>query len=103
MSAQNPGGTQTLQRLTSGKCCHLRVSSAPHCPFGLFRRTAFGHKKIPANCKASSVVCRLQFEHFSIASATPEKLMVRPLLGNRPVFQHEDAIGHANRGKTVRN
>ncbi len=50
-----------------------------------------------------SVMSRLQFEHFGITAAVIDQLVVRPLLGNRSIFQNENAIGHSNRGKTVRN
>src|SRR5260370_32444178 len=50
-----------------------------------------------------SVMRRLQFKHFGITAAVIDQLVVRPLLGNRSVFQYENAIGHSNRGKTVRN
>ena len=45
----------------------------------------------------SAVVGRLQFKHFGITSTTPEKLIVRTLLGNRPVFKDEYAVRHPNR------
>src|SRR5579864_7420646 len=50
-----------------------------------------------------SVMCRLQFEHLGVASAVVNQLVVRPLLGNRSVFQNQNAIGHSHRGKAVRD
>src|SRR5271169_1848729 len=47
--------------------------------------------------RQSAVVRRLEFKHFRVTSAAPEKLTVRALLGNPPIFNNENAVHHPNR------
>src|SRR6266446_6275414 len=45
----------------------------------------------------------LHFKHFGVAAAEMSELIMISVFSDMPIFEHYDAIGHANGGKPMRN
>lgn len=76
---------------------NARINPAGRCDFvpPFFLGNSIGQQSpLPSLLRESAVVCCLQFKHFRITSATAEKLTVRPLLGDRSVFENKYAVRH---------